>query len=469
MARTKLSARIRKTFRTVVIAAGKRIPNLLNAAREVNAALRRYEFRRLWHANPVDPNVIVFEAYAGRSYACSPRALYRAMLADPAYDGVEKIWALRRSVVLALQERGGYDIRGVEGVTAGQPKPIDLDLALGAEALEELRHAVIVPFGSPEYRRSYARAALWVSNAIIPTYFYTRPGQRYLQTWHGTPLKRLGCDIRHEASQNVLFSVDEIHERYQREGARFTYLVSPSPYATDKLGSAFDLLSTGRKDAILEEGYPRNDRLSDFNADDVERIKARIGVPEGKKVVLYAPTWRDNKHVSGLGYTYDVEADFELLQAALGDDCVVLFRAHYLIADSFDFGAHEGFVIDVSRIDDINDVYIISDMLITDYSSVFFDYANLGRPVVFYMYDLEHYAGELRGFYLQPEELPGPVAQTTEELIEAIRLAEDPGADEHATLARFREHYAPLDDGHASQRVLARIFPDRGARPGSGA
>mgnify|MGYP000910123033 CR=1 FL=1 len=106
-----------------------------------------------------------------------------------------------------------------------------------------------------------------------------------------------------------------------------------------------------------------------------------------KKVILYAPTWRENQHLPGEGYQFQLPVDFKRWREVLGDEYVILFRAHYFISNSFDFVAFSGFVYDVSQMDDINPLYLAADVLITDYSSVFFDYANLRRPILFFMYD----------------------------------------------------------------------------------
>ena len=186
-------------------------------------------------------------------------------------------------------------------------------------------------------------------------------------------------------------------------------------------------------------------------------MRARLGVPTGKKAILYAPTWRDDQHDAGAGYTLDLPLDFDALQRQLGDDHVILFRAHYLIASDFDFARYPRFVVDVSEISDINDLYVASDLLVTDYSSVLFDYANLGRPMVFHMYDLDRYASDMRGFYLDLADLPGPITRTQDELVAAIRAATvtDPVLDER--YRRFRERFTSLDDGHASERVIERV------------
>ena len=162
---------------------------------------------------------------------------------------------------------------------------------------------------------------------------------------------------------------------------------------------------------------------------------------------------------TGVGYTYKEELDFTRLQKKIGDKYIILFRPHYFIANSFDFEKYKGFVYNVSNIDDINELYIISDMLITDYSSVFFDYANLKRPIIFYMYDLEHYRDKSNGFYIDLGELPGKIVKTQEEVeSEILKLEHEFRFDEK--YKRFNEKYNYLDDGNASKRVVEKLIQD---------
>ena len=213
-----------------------------------------------------------------------------------------------------------------------------------------------------------------------------------------------------------------------------------------------------KKTQVVASGISRTDRFfdPDFREKSCRRVRGRYPESAGKKIILYAPTWRDNQHTSGEGYTYKTEVDFDRLREELGEEYVILFRAHYLVANSFDFDRYEGFVRDVSSYSDINDLYIAADILITDYSSVFFDYANLRKPEIFYMYDLEEYAGELRGFYISLDELPGPIVRDEEALIREIRACDEWQPDEK--YEEFCAKYNPNDDGHASERVLARII-----------
>ncbi|NTU71137.1 MAG: hypothetical protein HGB10_04885 [Coriobacteriia bacterium] len=449
-----LKKRLKRRMKKAVNEIGKHVPVVREIARRRDSARLAERYARTCAENPVTPGVAIFESYSGRSYACSPRALCEAMRTHESTRGYELIYALARPVVAALNERGGFDVRGLRANDTGDG--VDLDALFSAEDLEALAAIRIVVRRSQEYFRDYARASLWVSNNRIPPHLIPREGQTYIQTWHGTPLKRLGFDIETKGWANPMFTKREWHEAYGLEGERFSYLLAASPFAAKALGSTFNLPKIGRTDAVIELGYPRNDYLSTFTAEQAAATRARMGIPEGNRVVLYAPTWREDQYSTSEGWTYEPAVDFERLLSDLGDGYTVLFRAHCLIASSFDFARYGDSVVDASKVTDINQLYAIADVLVTDYSSVFFDYSNLRRPVVFYMYDLDTYANDMHGFYLELDELPGPVVRTQPELTAALKAAENPSAAEVARVRAFAETYAPLDDGHASERVIER-------------
>lgn len=369
----------------------------------------------------IDDKLVYFQTFSGRGYSDSPKAMYEYMRKAPEYKDYRFVWSFR------------------------EPEKY-------SELLEDGR-TEIVKFRTRADNIALRRAKYWIANYRMLDYQHPRKGQVYVQCWHGTPLKRLGYDI--DASDNAMNSIGEIREKYRTDAKKFSYLLSPSPFATEKFASAWDLNATDQTHKIIEEGYPRNDRL--INAGDEERIRIRkkLGVDE-KRVILYAPTWRDNQHISGEGYSYKTEVDFDRLKEALEDKYVILFRAHYLVANSFDFDRYGGFVRDVSSYDDINDLYLASDLLITDYSSVFFDYSNLERPVIFYMYDLDQYEHEMRGFYLSLDELPGPILKDEERLIEEIEKTGNWTPDEK--YLEFNKRFNPYEDGKASARVLSRVI-----------
>lgn len=336
------------------------------------------------------PHTVVFEAYMGTRYACSPRALYEAMLADPAYDSWTKIWAFR------------------------QPEKYRF--------LESDSHTRVVAWRTADYYKACAAAGFWITNSRMPRELSPQRDQAYIQCWHGTPLKKLGFDLEQYAEKNSTLA--EVRENYLAEARRVTHMPSPSPFYTEKMISAFHLDALGKKEVLLERGYPRNDRLFSADREQCRRIRRKLGIPEEKKVILYAPTWRENQHEAGAGYTYCNPADFSLWKERLGEDWLVLFRAHYFIRNSLDFSGLEDFVRDVSEVDEINDLYLAADVLITDYSSVFFDFANLKRPILFYMYDYRQYREEMRDFYFDTDVLPGPVFQRQEVLLNAFENLE---------------------------------------------
>ncbi len=382
---------------------------------------RKLKYRADAAGTKTDEKAVVFNTFNGRSYACTPKAVFLHMQEDPRYRDFHFTWVVN-----------------------------DLEKY---RFLTEFRDTKIVLDKSKEYDRALSEAKYWFFNYRVYDHIYPRKDQVYVQCWHGTPLKRLGYDI--ETTQNALNSVEEIREKYRTDAEKFSYLLSPSAFATDKFASAWNLRETGQMDKILEIGYPRDDYMYTYTEEEAAAVRQSLGVPEDKKILLYAPTWRDNQHDSSLGYTYRNEVDFDRLREALGDEWVILFRAHYMVANSFDFEKYKGFVFDVSRRDDINELYVISDVLVTDYSSVFFDYANLKRPIIFYMYDLDYYKDELRGFYMDLSELPGPITTDEEGLIRAVN--ETAGFRYDEAYAAFNERFNSLNDGRAAARLAARV------------
>jgi CDP-glycerol glycerophosphotransferase len=232
-----------------------------------------------------------------------------------------------------------------------------------------------------------------------------------------------------------------------------SYLLSPSKFCTERFISAFNLKYLQKEKIIIEKGYPRNDFLFAYTQSDIENIKSTLGISKDKKVILYAPTWREDQHKAGVGYVYNLGVDFKKLQTELKDEYVILFRTHYFIANKFDFSEYESFIIDASAYEDINELYIISDMLITDYSSVFFDFANLKRPIIFYMYDLDEYKNELRDFYIDLNELPGEVIINEEDLILQIKKVINTNFYNKKYID-FNNKYNYLDDNYSSKRVV---------------
>ncbi|MCA2213893.1 bifunctional glycosyltransferase/CDP-glycerol:glycerophosphate glycerophosphotransferase [Jidongwangia harbinensis] len=307
--------------------------------------------------------------------------------------------------------------------------------------------AEAVPLWSRRWYDALATSRYIVTNQHLPAWFRRRAGQVVVQTWHGTPLKRIGFDIA-----DVKFTDQSYLAKLAQEAPNWTYLVSPNRFSTPILRRAF-----GYTGEMLEIGYPRNDILFRDRAEVDARIRATIGVPQDKKIILYAPTWRDDQYSDG-GYRIPVHLDVADAAARLGTDHVLLVRRHPNVIDEIP-GEGDGFVYDVSTYPDMADLLAVTDVLVTDYSSVMFDFANTGRPMLFFTYDLAHYRDELRGFYFDFEaEAPGPLLSTSEEVITAIHDVETVSREYRERYAAFAAKACDLDDGRAAAALADHML-----------
>jgi CDP-glycerol glycerophosphotransferase len=355
-------------------------------------------------------DAVLFNSFTGRQYSDSPRAIHEELVARG--TPVEHLWVVRD----------------------------------GQVALPET--ASLVRLSGTDWYDAFATCRYIVTNQHLPEWFRRRDGQVVVQTWHGTPLKRIAHDIN-----DVRFADPTYLERLDHEVPNWSLLLSPNRFSTPILRSAF-----GFDGEILESGYPRNDVLCRDTSKVAKEVRERLGLPADKKIVLYAPTWRDDEYYGPGRYKISLQLDVERAEQLLGDDHIVLVRAHPNVVDEVP-QAGGGFVWDVSTYPDIADLLAAADILVTDYSSVMFDFANTGRPMLFFTYDLEHYRDRLRGFYVDFEaEAPGPLLATSDEVIAAIR-------DIDAVVDRYRDAYrvfaaraCDLDDGHATARVVDRML-----------
>ncbi|MDX6744640.1 bifunctional glycosyltransferase family 2 protein/CDP-glycerol:glycerophosphate glycerophosphotransferase [Actinocorallia sp. A-T 12471] len=292
-----------------------------------------------------------------------------------------------------------------------------------------------------------------VTNHRIGDWFRRHPDQTVLQTWHGTPLKKVGRDVK-EVHFAYAPGMQKAHAATVGEVKlpEWTHLVSPNPFSTKILSRAFKY-----EGEIIEAGYPRNDVLYSPDADAIAAsVRERLEIPEGKKVVLYAPTWRDDQFYGAGRYKADWNIDLDLFGRELGDDHVLVARLHPNVVD----GAPDApFVRDASLYPDIAELYLAADVLVSDYSSVMFDFANLRRPMLFYTYDLAHYRDKLRGFYFDFEtESPGPLLETTQSLIDALKNLDEVAAKYQSPYEAFHTRFCSLEDGHAASRVVDQLF-----------
>jgi len=365
-------------------------------------------FRRL----PLDEHLAVYAAYWHRGYGCNPAAIYeKARELAPEVRGV---W------VVETREQAAT-------LPAGVPY-------------------VIV--NTPAYLRAMATAKYFVNNVNFPHTMAKRPGTVHLQTQHGTPLKAMGMDLRDHPVAADGMDFDRLREAV----SRWDYLVSPNPHTSEHFSRAFP----GHYE-LLETGYPRNDRLATATPAEVAAMRERFGLAEGQRAVLYAPTHREGQG----GYVPLL--DVGELAERLGPGHTLLVRTHYFHtggAGELTAGEQAAAVLDVSGHPTVEDLYLAADVLVTDYSSMMFDYAVLDRPVVIFASDWAEYR-RVRGVYFDLlAEPPGAVATDAVQLAEAL-LAGDPAPEARAA---FRRRFCPWDDGGAAERVVRRVFPVSGPR-----
>lgn len=313
------------------------------------------------------------------------------------------------------------------------------------EKMQSMPNTKVVFYGTEEYLKAYASSKYWITNCRIPFRIAKKPEQVFIQCWHGTPLKKMAHDIK--VGSNAKTSLEGLKFAYDHEVRRLDFFVSPSPYASKCFCSSFNM----PKSKVLESGYPRNDRLINhrYDVDLISKIKTELGINENKKVILYAPTWRDDKVSNFDGrhiLTNPLDCE-EFLNHF--PDTVFLYRGHYFTHTEKSMVNF----IDVSDYNDVNDLFLISDSLVTDYSSLFFDYAILCKPIYFYMPDLEEYREKTRGFYLDVEsELPGPIVRTPKELAEVMSEQFD-----LSIFALFNKKYNCYEEGHSALNVLQKV------------
>jgi CDP-glycerol glycerophosphotransferase len=357
------------------------------------------------HQNP--ENAVLFECMNGRSIGDSPLALSSQL--HRSRPALRQYWSVE-----------------------------SLSLPVPAWATPLLRY-------SAQWYNVLASARLLVNNNNWPWFFTKRPYQTYLQTWHGTPLKRIGNDV---PKANLSLSYRAL---MQREALAWDALLAQNHYSAAIFRRAF-----GFQGEILQFGYPRNDALVDSSATATrERIRNTLGISEQTTVLLYAPTWRDNLKSQG-GYARVSFLDFHELRLKLGNNLFVLYRGHPNTANAP--GKLPDFVFDATRYPNLNDLMLASDLLVTDYSSVLFDYAVMRKPIYFLAPDRDAYSTATRGFYLPFEEVaPGPIVTTTSDLADAVsRHAAGRYKDR---LEAFVAEFAARDDGGAAERVTEYLAP----------
>ena len=384
------------------------------------------ERRAAAYSRPVVPGTVLYESFAGNGALDNPEAIFRELLASPAHAHLRHVWVLDRH--------------------AGRP--------FTAEFAGD-RRVRFVRYRSARYFAALARSQYLINNATFPPEFQKRDEQTYVNTWHGTPLKTMGYEMPDGAFEaaNTL-----------RNFVAADVLVAQNPTMTRMYREAYKLdgIFRGR---ILESGYPRTDRQL---LTDADRAKARAALlaagveTDGRILVVYAPTWKGTSFTSPRDDAEALLDTVDELQRRLGARYRVALKAHQAVHRVVAAQGHRRLIPNDLP---TNVVLGLTDVLITDYSSIFFDFLSTGRPIVFYTPDDEDYAQERGTSPLGA--LPGSTATTIDELARAVEAEPDP--EIVARAARWRRDFTPSDDGRATRRVIDAVFgpaPDAAAATG---
>lgn len=351
-------------------------------------ALRHESWLAFWRAMPIQKNKVILWADDFKSFGCSPKY-----------------------IALELAKQGGFDVVWV--LEQGKPAP-------------NVPGIRIVRYFSMEYLKEIATAKFIICNHRTGDYHYfkKRKGQVYIQTWHSS--LRLKC---------IEGDAPSLPERYvehaMADSRKIDLLLSGCRFSTDIFKRAF-----WYDGEILERGTPRCDGFFGGSEGVRKKVFDFYGIPEEKKLLLYAPTFRSDKN-------YDYALDFDALGQALGDGWVLGCRLHPNLNASFDGGG-----VDMCRYPDMQELLIACDRLITDYSSSMFDMAVAGKECALYVPDLESYTKSDRGLYFDIRKLPFPVAEDMQALCHV---------DFHGYEARrqaFLEEIGSFEDGHAAENVV---------------
>ncbi|MGL5417379.1 MAG: CDP-glycerol glycerophosphotransferase family protein [Clostridium sp.] len=368
------------------------------------------DYTEFYEESVIEKNTILYECFHGKQMGDSPYAIFRELIDNPKYKGYTHIWALNNEESCEDKYKLAPNVK-------------------------------LVKVGSTDYMRYLASAEYLINNTTFPPYYIKKEGQIYVNTWHGTPLKTLGKYMKGSKGQ---------HKNIQRNLLQADYLINPNKFTADVMLESHDIdgIYNGY---VAECGYPRVDMTVNCHADI---LKKRMNLETEKKIILYAPTWRGEVgNVDG-----DIEKfikDYERLKEELDNEYEILLRVHSLMLAPLKKAGYGSSI--VSEKVDTNELLGIVDVLITDYSSIMFDYMVTKKPLALYCYDFEKYSLE-RGLIISLDEIPAKISKSIDELIENIKNIEVTHRENNEKYKMCLEKYNKNDDGLATKRFIEMIF-----------
>ncbi|MCT2535293.1 CDP-glycerol glycerophosphotransferase family protein [Aquibacillus koreensis] len=364
----------------------------------------------------INNKVIMYEAYHGKSMTGNPYAIFKKLYNDEKYSDYKHVWAMDSLENHAIS------------------------------TYENHKNIEFVKIHSLKYVKHLSNAKYLVNNTSFPYYFQKKEGQVYINTWHGTPLKKMGIDIEDRGMSD--------HANIQRNIMHTDYFVNPNKFTYEKLLKSHDIdgLYNGE---VLDTGYPRIDLTLNTDKNEMKRI---LNLPVDKKIILYAPTWRGNSEHSSTISSDKIFEDIQRLRNKYTEEYEIILKVHYFVYKNFKEKGLEHLC--VPNWVDTNELLATVDVLITDYSSIFFDFLPTKRPVIFYMYDKEEYERD-RGFYLNLDELPGLICKSIEEIDAAIEKADSIVKENQDRYDQFLDDFNYNDDGKATERLIDIVFEQK--------
>lgn len=381
----------------------------------------RAQYANFLENSEIQENCILYEAFGGRGMTCSPHAIFKYLLTQADFQDFVHVW-----VIDDFDDNSGQIAR-----------------------YRNYENVKFIRYQSLEYRRYLATAKYLVNNVSFPGYFTKREGQVYVNTWHGIPLKTIGFDIptgnvsAGNSAKNLL-SAD--------------YLISPDAFMTEIYKHAFKLEGL-YEGTILEVGQPRNDSYFHTRREDILKKLSESGVeidPE-KKLILYAPTWKGSRYASPdtsleayyrLIHTIEENVDTKKYQILVKPHQIVYYHIKKTQGITGQF---------IPATVDTNELLSVTDVLISDYSSIYFDYLVSKKPILFFIPDLDEYLG-YRGLYFGIDKLPGPIAKSYEELAALVKNPEKAMEPHREKYCQEAEWACPKDDGNVCARLTDAAF-----------
>lgn len=367
----------------------------------------------------IDGDEILYESFYGAKTACNPLAICLELLQNSSFAHLQHVWVVRDGTPIHPELLNRPNVHFVRYQSAG-------------------------------YMLRLSTAKYVVTNSTFPRWFVRRPGQRYVNTWHGVPWKKLGRDVADDSFA---------YENVARNLLQVTDLLMPNVFTAETLVATQDVARILPRPARVI-GSPRVDRTLNMKLPEKLGLRARLGLSGSRPIVFYAPTWR-GKMGSRKGSD---SAVYDAVMVMAQQDVEVILRSHYFADDPVNRKPFPPNVHVPDESFDSNELLGLSDVLVSDYSSIIFDFAPLDRPIIKHLYDLEEYTSE-RGLYFEPQDIPGLVSRTTGELCEALSSVLQDRNSGVGGAGIATRHLWEREDGSASSRAIEIIFGELSPLP----